>query len=77
MGVADLRESFTAALTGGACQRAFLSYERVDGQEWQLIEFRGIRADGTPFSIKSDRLPAGANLIEAARALAQKLEAQP
>ena len=77
MSVKDLREAFTAALAGaGICTRATLSYIRIDGTEWQSCDFGGSYADGTPFSVKAEPVPARGSVIlaaqETARALLQR-----
>jgi len=74
MGVKELREAVTAALDGKAvCTRATLSYDHVDGVEWQILEFSGNFADGTAFTIKSAPVPGRGDLIQASRDTAQQL----
>lgn len=74
MGVAGLRDAFNSiAAPRYAATLAFLSTERADGAEWSILRFSGIGSDGSAFEVASSRIPAGADVTEAAKATALKL----
>lgn len=75
MSTAKLRDEFNAVATIGGitAQKAFLSYERAEGREWQKLAFQGINADGTAFSLESGRLPRKTDLMAQARTMAHEL----
>jgi len=74
VGIKDIRNLFSDALgSAGVCTKAWLNYERRDGQEVQLLSFDGTWADGTAFSTVSDPIPRNGILELAARATAEKL----
>jgi len=74
MGVAELREAFNGVAEPKAtCNLATQGYERADGQEWQVLAFRGTTADGGVFEISSRRLEPRSDLLQAAREAAQQL----
>jgi len=74
MGTKELKNSFNneAAPTAMAT-KAYLTYEPVNGKEWQFIRFDGTWQDGIPFSIKSGPIAAQMNMDLAARTVAQTL----
>jgi hypothetical protein len=74
MGARELKEAFNeVAKPAAVCQVALLEYLPGQGTEWQILFFSGNYADGTGFSIKSDRLRPGAEVNDAARATAEQL----
>lgn len=76
MGVADLRDAFTAGLGGaGVCSRAFLGYERQDGQEFQRLTFRGRWASGEAFEVHSELLDVGTDVVAEAKHVAARAAA--
>ena len=73
-GAKGLRDAFNAQMGDlGSCRMALLDYLRQGGTEWQILDFSGTWADGSPFSIKSDRLPPKTDVQAAAAATAQQL----
>lgn len=74
MGVAELREAFNAvAEPTASCNQAFLTYERAHDTEFQRLAFSGRRVDGAEFTIRSDLIRPGAEVLEVARQTAQRL----
>lgn len=74
MGVADLLAAFNqVTVPNYVCTRALMSQERADGVQWQKLRFSGNDAAGAAFSVDSDRLPAGADLVAASRVVAANL----
>ena len=74
MGTKELRESFNA-VTGplATCTKASLTYERPDGKEVTFLTFEGTKADGTPFSVRSEPIPPKGSVEIAVRVTAQRL----
>ena len=71
MSIAHVRKAFSEAGGGKlTCTKARMRYERAAGNEHQVLEFDGFHSDGTPFSIKSDRIRPQSSLHEAAKATA-------
>lgn len=74
MGVKDLRDAFNEVATpDAACMKALLEYETQGGTQWQVLYFSGNYADGSGFSIKSDRIRPNADVNQAARDTAARL----
>lgn len=74
MSVAGLRDAFNSiASPRFTASMAFMSTERADGAEWSRLTFSGIRSDGSAFEVASSRIPAGADVFQAAKATAQKM----
>lgn len=74
MGVADLRDAFNLAMgPHGTCITALMEYERAGGTEWQVLYFSGNYPDGTGFSIKSNRVRPGGDILLEAQTTAQTL----
>jgi hypothetical protein len=77
MSVKGLRDAFNEVMgPAGKCQMALLDYVRQGGTEWQILVFSGTYADGSGFSIKSDRLRPVTDVFQAARETAAQLLAQ-
>jgi hypothetical protein len=55
------------------CIKALLEYERASDTEFQILYFGGNWADGSGFTIRSDRIRPGADVNLAARATAERL----
>lgn len=73
-GVKGIRDAFNLEMgDAGACRVALLDYIRQGGTEWQILDFSGTWADGSPFSIKSDRIPPKGDVQAVAAATAQQL----
>lgn len=76
MGARELRVAFNeVSMPAATCLKALLEYERIGAQktEWQVLYFSGNYANGSGFTIKSDRLPPNADVNLAARATAERL----
>ena len=74
MGVRDLRAAFNeAAAPGATCQRVLLEYVSEGTTQWQILTFSGNYANGTGFSIKSNRVRPGGDILLEARTTAQTL----
>lgn len=71
-GITAIRDAFQAASQGKlACNRAAMRYAQGNAQ---VLEFSGVWcADGKPFKVTSDAIPAGAPLAPHARAMAREL----
>ena len=68
MGVRELRDGFNAVSQPDATANAArMSYVQQGGTEWQVLQFTGSWADGSPFTLKSDRLRPGTDVVLAAR----------
>lgn len=78
MAIKDVRNAFNSAAEGVATANvALMNIERASDSEFQRLEFQGtLVADGSPFKIRSDRIRAGGDLIEAAKATAATLRQQ-
>lgn len=76
MGVKELREAFNAvgetASPPFSCIKAFLRYEHQDATDFQRLDFEGRNGDGAVFTITSDRIRPGADVIAAATATAER-----
>lgn len=74
-GIQQLRDAFQNAAGGKlAVSAAHLRYDHSQGANGQVLEFSGhFSADGKPFAVSSDPIPAGAPLAPVARALAISL----
>lgn len=74
MGVKELREAFNeAAAPHFTASKAFLQMVRVDSAEMTKLTFSGIGADGVAFEVTTDPLPAGTDVMIAAKQAAGKL----
>lgn len=74
MGVSDLRAAFNSvAAPRFTASMAFMANERSAGKEWSRLLFTGTTDAGAKFEAKSELLPAGANVVLAAKQTAQKL----
>lgn len=78
MGIAAVRDAFTAAMNGTATvTHARLRYENQNAVEYQRLEFDGhFVANGKPFKVRSDRINRQGDLLAAAAATAANLLAQ-
>jgi len=74
-GIAAIRDAFVMSARGKlVVLDARMSYDHSNGANGQVLEFAGrYAADGTPFAVKSDPIPAGTPLAPHARAMARKL----
>lgn len=73
-GIKGIRDAFNAELgAAGSCRTALLDYLRQGGIEYQILQFSGNWADGSPFSIKSDRVLPKGDVQAMAAATAQQL----
>ena len=74
MGARELLAAFNEVASPTAiCQKALLEYLPGQGTEFQILFFSGNYADGTGFSIKSDRLRPETDVNAAARSTAGQL----
>lgn len=72
--IVKLRQEFTEALGGVGNVSTFThDYGAHDGVQFEILSASGMWSDGKAFSIKSDRLRAGADLTVAAQELARRL----
>lgn len=77
MGARELKISFNeVAAPAATCSLALLEYERAGGTEYQILYFSGTYADGTGFSIKSNRIRPEGDVNAMARATAEQLLAR-
>lgn len=74
-GIAQVRNAFVNAGRGKlVCTEGRLDYDHESAANAQVLRFVGKFAEtGKPFDVASGPLPAGANLSEAAVALARSL----
>lgn len=73
-GIKGIRDAFNTVLSSaGSCKVALLDYVRQGGIEFQILSFSGTWADGTAFSIKSNRVNPKGDVIAMASATAQQL----
>lgn len=74
MGVRELAAAFNEVSKPEAvCIKALLEYERANDTEWQICYFSGNYADGSGFSIKSNRIRPNGDVNQAARETAARL----
>lgn len=74
MGARELRDTFNLTASPTAvCQKALLEYVPGQGTEFQVLYFSGSYADGTGFTIKSDRIRPSGDVNAMARATAEQL----
>lgn len=77
MGVQELVNEFNLSMgSAGAAVAAYLEYERAGGTEWQVLYFSGNYADGSGFSIKSNRIRPNGDVMAMVRATAAQVLAQ-
>lgn len=79
MGVREMRQAFNEVAGAEAtCIKALLEYEPDPGGlvQWQVLYFSGNYADGSGFSIKSDRIRPNGDVLEMTRATAERVLAQ-
>lgn len=74
-GASDLRDAFNSiSMPHFTCALATLSYNQINGEEWQILAFRGTDAAGAPFEIDSGtEVGRGDNLNAHAKRIAQRL----
>lgn len=74
MGARELKAAFNeVTVPTASAMTALLEYDRKHGEEWQVLYFSGNYADGTGFSIKSDRIRASADVNAVARETGRRL----
>ncbi len=76
MGVRELRDAFQEVIgSEGSVVKALLEYERIGmaQTEYQVLYFSGNYANGSGFSIKSDRVGKDGDILAEARATAGRL----
>jgi len=75
MGARELRAAFNeVAAPAATCVKALLEYDRRHSDtESQILYFSGSYADGTGFTIQSDRIRPGEDVNLVARATAERL----
>lgn len=74
-GAADLKNAFNSvSMPRFTCSLATLHYQQINGEEWQILTFRGTDAEGEPFEIDSGtEVKAGDQVNEHAKRLAKQL----
>ena len=74
-GAKDLRDAFNSvSLPRFICEIATLTYRQINGEEWQILTFRGTSSDGEPFEVDSSTdVKRGDNVNEHAKRIAQRL----
>lgn len=74
MGARELRDAFNqVAVSAASCVKALLEYEQAGGTEYQVVYFSGSYADGSGFAIRSDRIPIGGDVMQMAKATAERV----
>jgi hypothetical protein len=74
MSANDLKKSFNEVSHPQAtCMLALLEYESSNDTQFQILYFSGNYADGSGFSIKSNRIRPNADVNQAARETAARL----
>lgn len=77
MGVAELVAAFNAvAEPRYSATKGFLRYSRQHDTEFQILTFSGIGNDGVAFSVDSDPIRPGGDVIKASVEAAQRFLAE-
>lgn len=74
MGIKEVKQAFQEEIAPGYnCTMALLDNVRVGKVESQVLLFRVIDPNGAEFDIKSDPIPGGVSLVQAAKDTALQL----